>query len=112
MTESNSTNKNNKKLPWWVELLFVQIGLPDKWLPKFLKAKKNSNNFLTENKRRLFLLFIIFASAIYIKPIITESYNKNKCINWATKILSININDNNYKLKAKAINYCNGGIDL
>ena len=25
---------SDKKLPWWVELLFVQIGLPDKWLAK------------------------------------------------------------------------------
>ena len=25
-----SRNKKNEKLPWWVELLFVQIGLPDK----------------------------------------------------------------------------------
>ena len=23
----NSKKKNNKDLPWWVELLFVQIGL-------------------------------------------------------------------------------------
>ena len=37
------TSKNSKKkkdLPWWVELLFVQIGLPDKLLIKILKANK------------------------------------------------------------------------
>ena len=35
---SNSNNKKEKSLPWWVELLFVQIGLPDKWLIKILKS--------------------------------------------------------------------------
>ena len=34
-----SKKKKNKDLPWWVELLFVQIGLPDKLLLKILKAK-------------------------------------------------------------------------
>ena len=35
-----SKKKKNAKLPWWVELLFVQIGLPDKLLIKVLKTKK------------------------------------------------------------------------
>ena len=37
----NFKKKTDKNLPWWVELLFVQIGLPDKLLIKILKAKKN-----------------------------------------------------------------------
>ena len=28
----NPKKKKDKELPWWVELLFVQIGLPDKLL--------------------------------------------------------------------------------
>ncbi len=40
-TSSNFKKKKDKDLPWWVELLFVQIGLPDKLLIKLLKAKKN-----------------------------------------------------------------------
>ena len=31
-TSENSRKKRDKDLPWWVELLFVQIGLPDKIL--------------------------------------------------------------------------------
>jgi len=31
-TSSNLKKKKDKELPWWVELLFVQIGLPDKLL--------------------------------------------------------------------------------
>ena len=34
--------KKDQLLPWWVELLFVQIGLPDKFLIKILKTKKNA----------------------------------------------------------------------
>ena len=31
-TSENFKIKIDKDLPWWVELLFVQIGLPDKLL--------------------------------------------------------------------------------
>jgi len=31
-TSDNLKKKKDKDLPWWVELLFVQIGLPDKLL--------------------------------------------------------------------------------
>ena len=41
-TSTNLKKKNDKDLPWWVELLFVQIGLPDKLLIKILKAKKTT----------------------------------------------------------------------
>ncbi len=39
-TSPNLKKNKDKDLPWWVELLFVQIGLPDKLLVKILKAKK------------------------------------------------------------------------
>jgi len=41
-TAGNFKKKKDKNLPWWVELLFVQIGLPDSLLIKILKSKKNS----------------------------------------------------------------------
>ena len=31
-SSESSKKKKDKDLPWWVELLFVQIGLPDKFL--------------------------------------------------------------------------------
>ena len=45
-TSHNKKRKKDKDLPWWVELLFVQIGLPDKLLIKILKTKKMLKNFL------------------------------------------------------------------
>ena len=45
-TSSNLKKKKDKDLPWWVELFFVQIGLPDKLLIKILKAKKHLMNLL------------------------------------------------------------------
>ena len=47
---TNSNKKDEKSLPWWVELLFVQIGLPDKWLIKVLKSKKNFTDLLKNQK--------------------------------------------------------------
>ncbi len=41
-----SRKRKDKDLPWWVELLFVQIGLPDNILIKILKAKKKSKELI------------------------------------------------------------------
>ena len=46
----NSNIYKDKPLPWWVELLFVQIGLPDKWLIKILNSKKNITELIKNEK--------------------------------------------------------------
>ena len=51
-TSQNQKKKRDKDLPWWVELLFVQIGLPDKLLIKILKAKKTSKEFIKNEKNQ------------------------------------------------------------
>ena len=51
INSSNSSQINQKRLPLWVEILFVQIGLPDKWLIKILKTRKNTIDFYQENKK-------------------------------------------------------------
>ena len=43
-TDKNPKKQKDKDLPWWVELLFVQIGLPDSLLIKILKSKKILKN--------------------------------------------------------------------
>ena len=50
-TSSNLKKKKDKELPWWVELLFVQVGLPDKLLIKILKAQKTSKEFIKNEKK-------------------------------------------------------------
>ena len=56
--KSNS-DKNQTKLPWWVELLFVQIGLPEKLLLSILNLKKKSEAHITTNSQYYKLLTII-----------------------------------------------------
>jgi len=55
-TYENSKKKKDGDLPWWVELLFVQIGLPDKLLIKILKAKKNTKELIKNEKKSLIIL--------------------------------------------------------
>ena len=56
---TNSINKKEKSLPWWVELLFVQIGLPDKWLIIVLRSKKKSIEFLKREKRLIVTILLL-----------------------------------------------------
>ena len=49
-TSQTSRKKKDKDLPWWVEFLFVQIGLPDNLLIKILKAKRKSKEFIKKDK--------------------------------------------------------------
>ena len=66
----SNPDKNQAKLPWWVELLFVQIGLPDSWLSKYLKKKKDAANFINENKKYIAYTAILISGILYIYPIV------------------------------------------
>jgi len=55
----NFKKKTDKNLPWWVELLFVQIGLPDKLLIKILKAKKTFKEFIKNDKKSIIIFLIL-----------------------------------------------------
>ena len=78
-TSANLKKKKDKDLPWWVELLFVQVGLPDKLLIKILKAKKTSKEFIkNENKSIIIFLFLITTLA-YFYPVIKHAKNKLDC---------------------------------
>ena len=109
--KSNS-GKNQTKLPWWVELLFVQIGLPDSWLTKYLKKKKQTLNFIDENKKYIAYTTLLFAGILYVYPIVRYTSSSASCIDKTTKYLKSN-NMNNTKnemdLNSLAVGYCHGG---
>ncbi len=109
--KSNSDN-NQTKLPWWVELLFVQIGLPDSWLSKYLKKKKQAINFIDENKKYIVYSIIIIAGVLYIYPIVRYTSSSTSCIDKTTKYLkskNINNSQNEMDTNSLAVGYCHGG---
>ena len=114
-TSENLKKKKDKNLPWWVELLFVQIGLPDKLLIKILKAQKTSKEFIkNENKSIIIFLFVI-ASLAYFYPVIKHSKNKLNCEAIAKNYIIKNKNltgINNREIKMISTNFCYGGEEI
>ena len=114
-TSSNLKKKKNKELPWWVEFLFVQIGLPDKLLIKILKAKKTSKEFIkNENKLIIIFLFVITTLA-YFYPVIKHAKNKLDCEAIAKNYIINNkniIGINNREIRMLSTNFCYGGEEI
>ena len=109
--KSNS-DKNQTKLPWWVELLFVQIGLPDRWLSKYLKKRKVALTFIDANKKYIAYCALIISGVLYIYPIVRYTSSSASCIDQTTKYLkSNNINrpQNEMDINSLAVGYCHGG---
>ena len=111
----NSNNKKDNSLPWWVELLFVQIGLPDKWLIKVLKSKKKSTDFLKNEKRLIITFFFVLAGLAYFYPVIKYSKTKLDCETIAKNYIIENKNLNKINRKQLSMlstNFCNGGNEI
>ena len=112
ITMKSNSDKNLTKLPWWVELLFVQIGLPDSWLSKYLKKKKATLIFIEENKKYIFYFALVIAGVLYIYPIVKYASTTSSCIDKTTKYLksnNINISKKSIDINSLAVGYCNGG---
>ncbi len=114
-TYENSKKKKDKDLPWWVELLFVQLGLPDKLLIKILKAKKTSKEFIKNDKKSLIILLFIITTLAYFYPVIKHAKNKLDCEAIAKNYIIKNKNTigiNNREIKMLSTNFCYGGEEI
>ena len=112
---SKTSQINKKRLPWWVELLFVQIGLPDKWLIKILKTKKNTLDFYKSKKKFIFLMFLYLFTLGYFQPLIKDSNSKLRCQKTSNNFIK-EINrfksENIKTLEMLSVHYCNGGNEI
>ena len=111
----NFKKKTDKNLPWWVELLFVQIGLPDKLLIKILKAKKTSKEFIKNEKKSIILFLFVITTLAYFYPVIKHAKNKLDCEAIAKNYIIKNkniIGINNREIKMLSTNFCYGGEEI
>ncbi len=110
-----SNKKKGKDLPWWIELLFVQIGLPDKLLINILKAKKKSKELFLNDKKIFITLFFVITSLAYFYPVIKHAKNKLNCEaiakNYILKNKKIN-QINERELNMLSTNFCYGGEEV
>ena len=114
-TSENLKKKNDKDLPWWVELLFVQIGLPDKLLIKILKAKKTSKEFIKNDKKSIIIFLFFITTLAYFYPVIKHAKNKLDCEAIAKNYITKNKNItgiNNREIRMLSTNFCYGGEEI
>ena len=114
-TSENSKKNRNKDLPWWVELLFVQIGLPDKLLIKILNTKKQYRELLKTEKKSIIIFLFIVTVLAYFYPVIKTAKNKLDCEVTAKNYIIKNKNMlriNRRELKMLATNFCYGGEEI
>ncbi len=114
-TSKNLNKKKDKSLPWWVELFFVQIGLPDYLLIKILKTKKKSKELIQSNKKSLTTILFIMLVLAYFYPVVKNARNKLDC-----EMIAKNYIINNKKIKQfskkelrmLSTNFCYGGKEI
>ena len=111
----NLKKKKEKDLPWWVEFLFVQIGLPDKLLIKLLKAKKGSKEFIKNEKKSLISFLFLIMSLAYFYPVVKYAKNQIDCQLIAKNYIIENKNViglDKRKLQMLSTNICFGGEEI
>ena len=114
-TSKNSKKNKDKDLPWWVELLFVQLGLPDKFLIKILKTKKKTKEFIKNDKKSILSFLFVITALAYFYPVIKHAKNKLDCEMTAKVYITKSKNImriNKKELKMLSTNFCYGGEEI
>ena len=114
-TYENSKKKKDKDLPWWVELFFVQIGLPDKLLIKILKTKKKAKELIKNDKKSVITVLFLITAFSYFYPVIKHAKNKLDCEAVAKNYIVKNKNIkgiNKREIKMLSTNFCYGGEEI
>ena len=116
MNTSGISKKNKERtLPWWVELLFVQLGLPDKYLIKILKTNKKTKEFIKNDKKSILSFLVVITALAYFYPVIKHAKNKLDCEAIAKNYIIKNKNItgiNNKEIKMISTNFCYGGKEI
>ena len=114
-TPESSKRKKDKDLPWWIELLFIQIGLPDKLLIKILKTKKKAKELFKNDKKSLITFLFLITTFAYFYPVIKHANNKLDCEAIAKNYIIKNKNTigiNSREIKMLSTNFCYGGEEI
>ena len=114
-SSENLKKKKEKNLPWWVELLFVQIGLPDKFLVKILNAKKKSKELIKNEKKGLLTFLFLLTTLTYFYPVIKHAKSKLDCEAIAKNYIIKNKNltgISKSELRMISTNFCYGGEEI
>ena len=112
---AKSNIQKDKSLPWWVELLFVQIGLPDKLLITILKSNKKLKDFIKNDKKSIVTFLFFLTVLAYFYPVVRQSKNKLECQTIAKDYISENkdlIKISSRELRMLSTNLCNGGEEI
>tara|TARA_A100001388_G_scaffold202361_1_gene153446 strand:+ start:926 stop:1354 length:429 start_codon:yes stop_codon:yes gene_type:complete len=112
---SNEKSKKRKDLPWWVEFLFVQIGLPENFLIKILKANKKVKDLFKNDKKSLITFLFVITTLAYFFPVIKHSKNKLDCEAIAKDYIVKNKNITGIskrEIKMLSTNFCYGGDEI
>ena len=114
-TSQRQKKKKDNDLPWWVELFFVQIGLPDNILIKILKTKKKAKELIKNDQKLLIIFLFVITLMAYFYPVIKHSKNKLDCEQIAKNYITKNKKTNKIserELKMLSTNFCYGGEEI